>query len=81
MSFLRAERILNKHLGKNTIELNEHYEYLMANLKKVSYLVSENKLLAIPSNADTILMNNYIHDVYISEGNAFKRLITMMDST
>lgn len=53
----------------------------MANLKKVSYLVSENKLLAIPSNADTILMNSYIHDVYVSEGNAFRRLNTMMDST
>ena len=53
----------------------------MANLKKVSYLVSENKLSAFPSNADTILMNNYIHDVYISEGNSFKRLNTMMDST
>lgn len=53
----------------------------MANLKKVSYLVSENKLSAIPSNTDTILMNNYIHDVYISEGNSFKRLNAMMDAT
>ena len=59
MSFLRTERILNQHLTSNDIKKKGYYPLLMSRLKKVSLLVGKNKLIAAPTNADTILMDNY----------------------
>jgi histidine ammonia-lyase len=78
MSFLRAERILNLHLGKNNIRSSPHFEYLRAQLRKASYLVPENKLLSSPSSADTILLQDYRHDIYVHEGSAHVRFTAML---
>jgi histidine ammonia-lyase len=81
MSFLRSERLLNKYLNKSDIANNQHFSYLMILLKKNSYLVCENKQLAISSSADTILLNNYTHDVYANEGSSYKRLLALLQNT
>jgi histidine ammonia-lyase len=79
MSFLRAERILNKHLTSNRLAANkEHYELLMISLKKVSTLVAQNKLLAVPTNAETVIMDNYQHDIFVDEGSPICKLTRML---
>ena len=40
--------------------------------------MGENKLLGIPSSTDTILMQEYQHDVYVHEGTAHTRLTTIL---
>lgn len=62
------------------MQANQHYEYLMILLNKSSYLVCENKLLAIPSNADTTLVHNYTRDIYTNEGSTFRRFQTMLEN-
>jgi hypothetical protein len=47
---------------------------LLARLKKVSYLVAKNKLLAIPTGCDTIIMQNFSHDVFVDEGTPFSKV-------
>jgi histidine ammonia-lyase len=78
MSFLRSERMLNRHLGKNNISKNHHFEYLHILLKKYSYFVAENKVLAIPGSIDTVLMQDYKHDLYVHEGTAHARLTALL---
>lgn len=67
-------------MGKNNIRNSIHYEYLRLLLKKSSYLVGENKLLATPSSADTILLHDYQHDIYSHEATAHNRLTTMLSN-
>lgn len=62
------------------MQKNQHYEYLMILLNKSSYLVCENKLLAVPSNADTTLVHNYARDIYTNEGSAFRRFQIMLEN-
>lgn len=62
------------------MQYNQHYEYLMILLNKNSSLVCEDKLLAVPSNADTTLVHNYTCDIYTNEGSAFRRLLTMLEN-
>lgn len=78
MSFLRSERILNKYLTSNNIALSEYYDILKARLQKVSYLVAHNKNLAAPTNADTVIMDNYKHDIYVDEGTPFMKVHKMI---
>ena len=65
MSFLRAERLLNKFLTKNNLPQSPLYDLLMIRLKRASPLVGENKIIAFPTNAETIIMDNYKHDIYV----------------
>jgi histidine ammonia-lyase len=80
MSFLRAERMLNLHTRGSKIKNNENYDYLTIVNKKVSYLLNENKLLASPTNTDTILMDNFRHDIFTFDGLLFRKASKMIEN-
>ena len=52
----------------------------MVRLKKVSQLVARNKLTAAPTNADTIIMDNHSHDIFVDEGTPYNKTMTMIDN-
>lgn len=68
MSFLRSERVLNPYLTQNNISKSPFYELLKTRLQKISYYVVHNKALSAPTNADTVIMDDYKHDIYYDEG-------------
>ena len=37
----------------------------MARLKKSAILVGKNKSISAPTNIETIIMDNYQHDIYV----------------
>ena len=80
MSFLRAERMLNKYLAKNGLSESPVYDLLMTKLKKVSLLVSHNRKLASPTNADTVILDNYAHDVFVDEFSPSKKTTQMISN-
>jgi len=70
--------MLNLYLGGPKISNSENYDYLKIMNKKVSYLLNENKLLAAPTNTDTILMDNYKHDIFTFDGLLFRKANKMI---
>lgn len=74
MSFLRCERILNPHLTHNNISQSPLFETFRVALAKASYHVVSGKLLAAPTNADTVIMDNYSHDIYFNDGATLVKL-------
>lgn len=57
--------MLNRFLTKNKIENSESYSLMLTKLKKVSVLVSLNRKMMGPTNADTVIMDNYAHDIFV----------------
>lgn len=80
MSFLRSERILNTLLTENHIQSSPFFELFKANLMKLSYGVVHNKALATSTNADTVIMNEYEHDIYVDEGTPLMKMHKMLTS-
>lgn len=80
MSFLRSERILNSFLSENHIKDSPFFELFKAKLMKVSYDVVHNKALATSTNSDTVIMNEYKHDIYVDEGTPFIKMHKMLAS-
>jgi fructose-1,6-bisphosphatase len=78
MSFLRCERILNPHLTHNNVSQSPLFDIFRAALAKASHHVVRGKLLSAPSNADTVIMDNYRHDIYVDEGIIMGRLEKML---
>lgn len=78
MSFLRSERILNPHLTHNNISQSPLFDIFRVALAKVSHHVVKGKLLSAPSSADTVIMDNYRHDIYVNEGIIMGRLEKML---
>jgi histidine ammonia-lyase len=81
MSFLRAERMQNKQLGRNELQKSGKLGSLRAGLQRSSYKVSEDKLFTLPTNSDTVLMDDYKQDVFSHEGLVFRKLSKMMENT
>ena len=80
MSFLRTERILNRFLTANDIEKKGYCPLLMTKLKKNALLVGKNKLIAAPTNADTILMDNYQHDIYVDTATPLNKVNSIINN-
>jgi len=53
----------------------------MTKLKKVSVLVGNNKKLATPTNADTVILDNYSHDIFVDEASPLKKVMKMIWNT
>lgn len=81
MSFLRAERMQNKKLGRNELQKSGKLGSLRAGLQRSNYKVSEDKLLTLPTNSDTVLMDDYKQDVFSHEGLLFRKLSKMVENT
>jgi len=62
------------------MQRHSHYHFLMQKLHQISYLVVENKLLACPSSADTIMLDNYLHDIFRNEGSMLSKLTLMLNN-
>jgi histidine ammonia-lyase len=69
MSHLRSERILNKYLGKNNVtrESCGSYEAMSVLMQKTIHLISNNRLICAPSNADTMNIENYQMDIFFTQ--------------
>lgn len=80
MSFLRTERMLNRFLTKNKIENSESYSLMLTKLKKVSVLVSLNRKMMGPTNADTVIMDNYSHDIFVDQGSPYTKIRELIDN-
>lgn len=47
-------------------------------MKKVIHCVFENKLISIPSNIDTMNINNYNEDIFYTSAKIFEKFENMM---
>lgn len=74
MSFLRSERKINPHLCHNNISKSPFIDLIRMALVKASHHVVNGKLLSGPTNADTVIMENYRHDIYFNDGVILGRL-------
>ena len=52
----------------------------MARLKKVSLFVAKNKLIAAPTNAETVIMDNYQHDIFVDETTPINKVNQMINN-
>ena len=50
----------------------------MTRLKQLSLLVPRNKLLACPTSADTVIMDNYQHDIFTDPASLLIKADTMI---
>lgn len=80
MAFMRTERMLNFYLGKNNFQKSnpEDYNLLVGWIGKVSYFVPRNRLIASPSNADTMNHHNFEQDIYHNDGANYSKFGVMM---
>lgn len=52
----------------------------MTKLKKVSLLVVHNKKLATPTNADTVILDNYAYDIFVDEASPLTKVNQMISN-
>ena len=70
--------MLNKFLTKNKVEGSPFYSLMLARMKKVSVLVSRNRKMMGSSNADTVIMDNYAHDIFVDEGSPYAKMTNLI---
>jgi len=51
-----------------------------AKLKKLSTIVANNKRQCNPTNAETVILDNYTHDVFVDEASSLKKITTINDN-
>lgn len=72
--------MLNKFLTKNNISSSPFYPLMNAKLKKLSTIVANNKRQCNPTNAETVILDNYTHDVFVDEASSLKKITTINDN-
>ncbi len=53
---------------------------MSAKLKKLSTIVGINKRQCNPTNAETVILENYAHDIFVDEASPLKKITTMIDN-
>ena len=72
--------MLNKFLTKNNISSSTFYPLMSAKLKKLSTIVGNNKRQCNPTNAETVILDNYAHDIFADEASPLKKITIMIQN-